>query len=263
MNEKKKKNTGKIIWVILFITAVAVFIISGVMLALSFGNFEKPLDEFKNPPTDATASSEDTDQPTSQLVPNPINFDALDAVNQDIYAWLIVPGTPIDYPVLQNAQNDAFYLKHAYDKTASPSGSLYTEALNRKDFSDPNTVIYGHYMRNGTFFGPLHEFRDADFFSQNRYFYIYTPGHMYKYEIFAAYETDNRHILYAYDFYDPQVFAAYIEQVFTPSDNKNLAQGIEIGPSDRIVTLSTCVQSGADELRYLVQGVLIEQQLTR
>ena len=58
MNEKKKKNTGKIIWVVLFITAVAVFIISGVMLALSFGNFEKPLDEFKNPPTDATASSE-------------------------------------------------------------------------------------------------------------------------------------------------------------------------------------------------------------
>ena len=94
----------------------------------------------------------------------PIDFDALWETNKDVYAWITIPGTVIDYPILQHETDDSYYLNYTIDGVEGYPGCIYTERVNSKEFTDNNTVIYGHNMRNGTMFTDLHKFRDADFF---------------------------------------------------------------------------------------------------
>lgn len=76
-----------------------------------------------------------------------INFKKLIKINSDIYAWIYVPGTRIDYPVAQSQESDDHYLKYNFKNEPEFAGCIYTEKANKKDFSDPNTVFYGHNMR--------------------------------------------------------------------------------------------------------------------
>lgn len=78
-----------------------------------------------------------------------IDFAALKEENSDVYAWIYVPGTNVDYPVLQHPTDDAYYLEHNMDGSKGLPGCIYSESVNTKDFTDPNTVLYGHNMKNG------------------------------------------------------------------------------------------------------------------
>lgn len=189
-----------------------------------------------------------------------INFTELWKVNTDIYAWIKIPNTNVDYPVLQTDGDDGFYLNHNYKKQYEFAGSIYTEKLNSKDFSDPNTVLYGHDMLNGTMFRTLHNFHDPGFFSANPYIYIYLPDRTLTYEIFSAYVYDDRHLLYSFDFNDKEVFADYLEYATDPTDSIMCnRRDIEVTADDKIITLSTCI-GNMESSRYLVQGVLISDE---
>ena len=188
----------------------------------------------------------------------PIDFSALRKVNPDIYAWITIPGTQIDYPILQKETGPQdYYLYHDVDGELSAGGSIYTENLNKKDFSDPNTVIYGHNMKDGTMFRELHRFREKDFFDRTAEIYIYTPGHRLTYQVFSAYESDDRHILKTFDFSVREEFVLYLEEALHPrSLNVMKRDGVTVTVEDKIITLSTCI--GKDYARYLVQAVLKE-----
>lgn len=189
---------------------------------------------------------------------NPIDFDELAAINSDIYAWIRIPNTKIDYPILQKAGDDSFYLKHDIYQQPRLAGSIYTEDCNSKDFTDPNTVIYGHNMRNLTMFQNLHLFADKEFFDENPYVYIYTPEQVLVYKIFAAYTYDDRHIMNSFDFTDPEVYTQYLEDIFdVRAMDKILREDIIITGEDRIITLATCI-GGKTDSRYLVQAVLMQ-----
>ncbi len=261
---------GKILWRILAVLAFLIFAVSTVFLVLSLRGCEGDLDPYRNSdatqpsyqPTEETPTEAPPTEP--ELPENPIEFSELTEVNPDIYAWIKVPGTPIDYPVLQSDEQENYYLRRDFTGAYSVSGCIFSQYLNQKDFSDPNTILYGHYMFDGTFFGSLHDFRDADFFDQNRYIYIYLPGKILTYEIFAAYEYDNRHILKAFNFDDKAVFEEYLQSCMDPrSMNRNVRKDVKLTTDDRLLTLSTCVQTSDPERRYLVQGVLIDEQPTK
>ena len=128
-------------------------------------------------------------------VDNPIDFKALGEINPDIYAWITIKDTNIDYPVAQREGDDTFYLHHDLYGDPKFAGCIYSEDKNAKDFSDPLTVLYGHNMRNGSMFQNLHKFRDPEFFDSHPEFYVYTADHRYTYRIFAAYVFDNRHLI--------------------------------------------------------------------
>lgn len=199
---------------------------------------------------------------TAALPKNLIDFATLQKTNRDVYAWIRIPKTQIDYPILQAyKEGDSFYLDHNIKKQYDINGSIYTEMQNAKDFSDPNTVIYGHNMLDGSMFQNLHKFRDKSFFNKNRYIYIYTPGHILKYEIFAAYKSDNRHILNTYDFSDEKVYSEYLKNAQNPKSLEVNKRTVSLTTKDRIITLSTCI-GNETEYRYLVQGVLIDDTLT-
>ena len=188
------------------------------------------------------------------------SFDELMEINPDIYAWIYIPNTNVDYPILQTSGDDAFYLSHNYKKEYEFAGSIYTEKLNKKDFSDPNTLVYGHNMLNGSMFRTLHDFRDPDFFAANPYIYVYLPDRTLKYEIFAAYEYDDRHILYSFDFSDKDVYAEYLAYATNPTESMMYnRREVEVTTDDKIITLSTCL-GNIDTSRYLVQGVLISDE---
>lgn len=191
---------------------------------------------------------------------NPVNFEKLKSINPDIYAWIRIPNTNIDYPIAQRAGDDEYYLHHDMYGQPGFAGCIYTEDCNSKDFSDPNTLIYGHNMKNKSMFQNLHLFRDEDFFNNNPYVYIYTPDRILVYEIFAAYVYDDRHIMNSFDFDDNEVFAQYLEDIFNVrSMEKHLRKDVSVNPYDRIITLSTCI-GGYTGSRYLVQAVLIKNQ---
>lgn len=192
-------------------------------------------------------------------IDNPIDFITLTKDSPDIYGWIKVWGTVIDYPVLQHATDDTFYLTHLPDGRENIAGSIYTESLNSKQFADPNTVIYGHNMKVGSMFAELHNFADVEFFNNNKYFTIYTKDRMLEYEIFAAYLETDAHLLYAYNFDDPQIFEKYLKKVFKNTDQKaNIRNDLKVTSDNCIVTLSTCEKGGGDG-RFLIQGVLIEE----
>ena len=206
---------------------------------------------------DTDTDTEKNKAPKKEIINNGINFTNVWEINEDVYAWIKVPNTPIDYPVLQYAGDDSFYLEHSVFKQYSFGGSIYTEKLNSKDFSDPNTVLYGHNLLNGTMFAGLHNFRDPNFFAQNPYIYIYMPDRTLTYLIFSAYEYDDRHILYSFDFDDDEVFEEYLEYAKNPENSMTYnTREVDVTTDDTIITLSTCMDDIATS-RYLVQGVLI------
>lgn len=190
-----------------------------------------------------------------------IDFDSLHKeVSEDIYAWIFIPDTHVDYPVFQHPTDNTYYLEHNVDGSEGYPGCIYTENYNAKDFSDPQTVIYGHNMRDTTMFSDLHLYEDQEFFDNNKYVYIYTEDMVYVYKIFAAYQTGNAHQLLNYDFNTEGTLLRYLNNVRNlKSELKLFDEDVEFSDDDQVLTLSTCVMKERQfHLRYLVQGLRLQ-----
>lgn len=216
--------------------------------------------------TETVIAEPETEENTEETVIycDPVyDFGQLHEQNEDIYAWIVVPGTQVDYPLLQSG-TDNYYLDYNLDHSKGYPGCIYTNQCNRKDFSDYNTVLYGHNMKNGSMFGSIHSFEDETFFDGHPYIYVYTENERLTYEIYeAAKFTDvyipSEYVISSKDDRD-QFLADVREKV---SDNKlHVREDMEIGEDNRLITLSTCV-SGERNHRYLVIGVLVETALYR
>ncbi|MBR6917546.1 MAG: class B sortase [Clostridia bacterium] len=198
-----------------------------------------------------------------ELPKNPVNFSKQMEINDEIYAWIYVPNTNVNYPILQSRVDDLYYLRRGLDKEYDISGVVFTQSHNKRDFSDPVTLIYGHNMTEyGTMFATLHNFEDEEFFKENDTFYIYAPGHIYTYKIVSAYRYDDRHIMNSFDFTDKEVVKEYFDYVMHPTMiPMNVREGVELKEDDRLVVLSTCMADNT--YRYLVNGVLISDEKTK
>lgn len=194
---------------------------------------------------------------------NPIDFPSLKAEHPDIYAWVTIPDTGVNHPIVQSTTDDNYYLYHDLDGNYTIYGSVFTQSMNATDFSDPVTIVYGHHTDNGTMFSDLRNFTDKDYFDAHEEMCIYTPGHILTYRIISAYEYDNRHIMNSFDFSDPQVRQDYFASVLSPTSMRvNVREGATLSVDDKIVQLSTCVE-GNSASRYIVTGVLVGDQETR
>lgn len=198
----------------------------------------------------------------NQKAEEEIDFDYLWAVNPDIVAWITIPGTNIDYPVLQHPSDDSYYLTHNLDGSYGYPGCIYIESLNAADFSDPNTVLYGHNLKAKTMFTELHKFENKDFFEEYNEVILYLPDRTLHYRIFAAHVYDDRHLLYSFDFSDADIYAGFLKSIYDIRDmSANIDRTFEVTAQDRIISMETCI-SGEDnrEKRYLVHAVLQEDK---
>ena len=212
---------------------------------------------------DASASQSSS----SAAVKLPVDFDALEAQNKDVYAWITIPGTAVDHPILQNPLIDNYYLEHDIDGNNNILGAIYTQTVNARDFSDPVTLVYGHTFESDgvvsdEMFGSLHNYEDEQFFNEHPTMNIYTRTKMLTYEIVSVYEYDDRHIMNSYDFEDPDVVQAYFDYVLNPDSMVKFVREHEPldAAKDRIVQLSTCTHPPNDNARYLITGVLVDEQ---
>lgn len=179
--------------------------------------------------------------------------------NADIYAWIYIPDTKIDYPVLQHPTDNYYYLDYNLDGSKGYPGCIYTEDYNSKDFTDSNTVLYGHNMKNGTMFAGLHKYADSQYFEEHPYVYIYTEDELLVYQIFAAYEYTNAHLLKKFDPTTEYGFGQYLKEIDeVRSMNSVRDENIQPDVDDNLLTLSTCIANKPDN-RFLVQGVLLNE----
>ena len=123
------------------------------------------------------------------------------------------------------------------------------------DFSDYNSIIYGHHMNDGSMFASLDNYRkpDGQFAKDHMVMYLNTPTQNYRVELFAGYLTDADSNTYTSSFPDTSSFLLYCQEMKAKSD---FPSDVEIQPGDRIITLSTCSYEWHDA-RYVVQGRLV------
>ena len=240
----------------IFYICIAVAVICGVILAVMIFRWFRQQELIRQVQECVEIPEEDEDRDGGK-----VDFDALAEINPDIYAWLWVPGTDINYPILQSSSDKAedYYLNHNLDGSTGRPACIYTQKRNARDFSDPNTVVYGHNMRDGSMFHDLHAYEEANFLLEHPYIYVYTPEERIVYQIFAAYRYDDRLILDHYDdFQDRDVFAAYLEEILNQQNSLcNINRDVTVTAEDQIITLETCI--GDYDYRYIVQGVRLDE----
>lgn len=208
--------------------------------------------------TDAAPSEE---EPLMKTVRLPVDFAQLQAEAPDIYAWLELPDTGIDDPVLQRAGADLFYNSHnAYGQYYMCGAVFSQSAYNGRNFDSPMTVLYGHSTVLGQpgAFMELNNYADEAYFDAHREMRVYMPDGMYVYRIFAACVHSNEHLLYCHDFSDETQFDAFFSSLTedtSPDSHIDAAALPQAG--DKVLTLSTCYSANKN-LRYLVMGVLEE-----
>lgn len=190
----------------------------------------------------------------------PVDFESLQKDNPDIYAWITIPGTEIDYPVVQSSTDNTYYLNHTAEKTESVSGAIFSENYNSTNFDDYITVLYGHDMRDGSMFAGLHQYEDNIFMQEHENLTVYLPDAILKYKIFAAYLTDDKHVLFYYDQGKTEENRkAYINEIMSQRTMQaSLNTEASVDENSKILTLSTCHGAG-DQYRYLVQAYLVEE----
>ena len=188
-----------------------------------------------------------------------LDWEALQSENEDIYAWIYIPNTQVDYPILQHPTEADYYLDHNLDDSTGYPGCIYSQNPSSKEFMDPLTVLYGHNMKNGTMFGSLHEFEDNEFFEQNSYIYIYTPEKTLVYEIFSACEFSDAHLMYTYNFGETSGFNQFVDDVSSVrAMNAHVRSDVEVEYGDYLLTLSTCIKNKSEN-RWLVTAVLVNK----
>lgn len=247
---RKKKKTG-IISTLILIVALIVFAVSAFQLFRIYKGYKDGDDEYQELEQIAISVEKEEDEEERWKV----DFDALREINPDVVAWIrFDEPSIINYPVVQGADNDEYLYKtfRGYDNTV---GTIFVNASNSPDFTDKNTIVYGHYMYNGTMFNDLEKYKDEEFYKQYPFFYIYTPdGAEIKYQIYSAGQVKDTSESYTYQFADDATFQHFIETTKAASWYDT---GIVPTVDDQIVTLSTCTRQNNDN-RTVIQGVKVD-----
>lgn len=211
-----------------------------------------------SPSPDQNSSSPEGETTDGFTIPElDIDFEALrEEVNPDIYSWIFIPDTPINYPVVQHPDDNTHYINYNLDGSKGYPGCIFTENYNSKDWRDVNTILYGHNMRDGSMFGKLNSFANEDYFEEHPYIYIYSPDAIRIYQIFAAYEFSDLHLMAAFDWNNPESVSRFFSAVSGYPGKYD--KTVELSDDDNYLTLSTC-RTHKNTKRFLVQAVLISQ----
>jgi len=177
-----------------------------------------------------------------------ISFEEMQKNNKDIFGWLTVYGTNIDYPLVQGEKNST-YLNRDIKGNYSVSGSLFLDYRNSPHFTDFNSVIYGHHMDKNVMFGEIEYFANKTVFDEHQYGNLYYDEKDHGIEFFAFLETDA---------YDTSVYAVPVQETLSQQYLDNLIKKAkntrEIGVTgdDKIILLSTCTAESTNGRHILI-----------
>ena len=261
-----------IIRAILFVAALCVFLYSAYRLYIIYhgyaaadAEYDNLADEFTKPVGKKEPDSTPTPTPTpapvkseeGQVVdiiedadpPVEVDWENLKAINPDIVGWLYVDAQDnINYPICHTTDNE-YYLHKTFRREYLYAGSIFEECLNSGDFTDPNTIVYGHNMKSGSMFGMLKYLRGQEKYDSAPYFWILTPQGNYRYHIYAAFQT-------AVDSEVYNLFTArgkeFLEWERRLQASSEVSNNVPLTENDFTVTLSTCTSDSS--IRCVVIG---------
>lgn len=245
--ERKKSVLFDIISGTVLIVAVCVFVFSLyqlVMMLIPYYTGGKEYDEIQDLAVEADADGTGFS----------VDFDELLAINSDTIAWIrFDEPSIINYPVVKSADNEE-YLTKTFAENDNKLGAIFMDMRNNSDFSDRNTIIYGHHLNvSPDMFSRLNMYEDEEFCKEHPDFYIYTPdGKIRTYTVFAAGEISAVSENYVVDFASDEEYEAFLGKC---SADSAYPVDVELNAQSQIITLSTCTNDG-DANRFVVRGVL-------
>ncbi|KOS62526.1 class B sortase [Lysinibacillus agricola] len=255
-----KKWTSKL----LTFVYLAIFLYSGFSLAkylYTYYETSKSLEEVQTIYESTLATLEEeaveisTEDTLSTFTIRP-QFNDLLTVNKNIVGWISVEGTKLNNPILQTDNND-FYLNRNFKNQESRAGSVFMDYRNDVQDMNQNTILYGHAMKNGTMFGSLKNYLQQDYAEAHPIIYLDTLYEGYDVEVFAAYETTIDFYYIETEFKSNDAFLNFLDEIQARSA---IEMNVDIGPEDKILTLSTCKDSVmSDDHRFVVQGKLVKR----
>lgn len=168
------------------------------------------------------------------------NLAALREVSGDVVGWILIPGTDVNYPLMQGEDN-SYYLEYTWDGRRSAVGSIFLECLNSPDLTDFNTIVYGHNMLDGSMFACLKNYASQSYWSRQPYVYLVSDAGVYRYEVFSCYEAKVDSSTYSLNIQKEETRQAFLDMA---CNNSVIDTGITPAVTDRILTLSTCSGAG-------------------
>ena len=187
-----------------------------------------------------------------------IDFEKLRKQCPDIYAWIEIPGTDIDYPIAYCEDSvDPYWYTHDIDGNPDKAGMIITDSMNRNDFSDPETLIYGQAPDDGTMFAQLSKFKDPEFFKTHDRIIIHMPDAQLIYKVYACYTGSSDHILINNDFNDPIQFMKFFDSIGEIRDlSMNIREDAKPMLGDHAIALVT--HCSDETKRLFVHAVLAD-----
>lgn len=214
-----------------------------------------------SPTPEPTPTQEPTPTPEPTEVPPMLEaYESLYRRNHDIFGWITIEGTKVDFPVMHTPRDPEYYLHKSFNRTYAYSGVPFMDGACF--IGCGNYIIYGHHMKNGTMFAPIVGYAEEAFWEEHPLIYFDTLYEMGTYEIVAVFysrvfqpeETDVFRYHWYPDLRDPAVFDEYIEQVRAAALYDT---GVDVQYGDQLLTLSTCEYTVKDN-RFVVVARKIE-----
>ena len=231
---RRRKRKGGVLSNLILAVAVVVFCVSGFQLIRIGKGYLDGRSEYEKV-RDVALTNPDEQEGFR------VDFEELMKINPDTIGWIRFYPEPsqINYPIVQGQDNDE-YLHRTFSANENTLGAIFLNVDNKADFSDRNSILYGHRMKDGSMFRHLQDYEEKSFWEENPYFYIYTPdGREITYQIYLTSFADD---------------GAYQEFLDMTKEASAYDTGVEVTTEDTIVTLSTCT-SASDDHRIIVQGV--------
>lgn len=239
-------------WLI-FLTALAVFLFAAAKLGMLLREYGKGSREYRELEKSAVSVDEDAESLDGEEAGFSIDFEKLQKINPDVIGWIRIEKLEISYPIVQGEDNE-YYLTHTFHRKENKCGSIFMEVENQKDFSDFNTFVYGHNMKDKSMFARLNQFQEEEIFVENPEFYIYTPKGVLRYEIYSCQIAELGTEPFRYQFEDEADYAKWQDSV---KGRSLYDTGVLPKAGQKTVTLMTCTAAGSD-YRFLIHGVLAD-----
>ena len=260
MNEQgRKRKKINIVTNTILVLAIAVFLFSGYKLYTIYSEYNKGDKEYESIIEEVITletSEEKDESKTETKTVFKVDFEKLQSMNKEVVGWIrFDKPEKISYPIVQAEDNDK-YLKRTVEGKKNSAGSIFMDAYNASNFTDKNTFIYGHNMKNGSMFGQLRKYKSIDFYKENPFFYIYTPdGKETKYQVYAVCIVEDTSKSYTKFYADDNEYLKYLEYIKSIS---RYDTGIEVTAQSQLISLSTCTNV-TETQRLLVHGVKVEE----
>lgn len=236
---------------LLILVFMMIFVYSGHQVYVYWNESAKSLETYSRLEA-YTHFREDAPEKKKMEIPQ-VDFAALDDVNGDIVAWLYCEGTVLNYPVVQGNDN-SYYLSHLFDGSDNASGCLFLDSRNSCDFTDDNTIIYGHNMKNGTMFASINQYQEQLYYDQHPSMFLITPDASFEVHLFAGFAESIDGNVWQTVFQDENKKMKWLEEARNAS---TFVSDTIPSKEDKIITFSTC-NNGADYEWYVLMGVLEE-----